>query len=794
MVKEQCRVPKELLGGEYKPEDFPFDTTNEIDSLSTVIFGQERAERAMDFGLKVRQPGYNLFVVGPSGSGKSTFALAKVTELAKNRTTPHDWCYVYNFEQPDHPLAISFPAGKANEFKQKMEQLVKEAERRIQTAFSSEEFEEKRKEVHKIFDDQVEEIWKQLDQYVKNHNFSIERSAQGIATVPLRFGRPLSNEEFKTMPEAMREELNRKGKEIEVEVTEAARRVQLIERRMEEEYSALKKKTANVVLEEPFQALLEQYQEQEKVVRYLERMREDITENYRNFQGAEKSDKTSLFAFLDNDKDKLSRYKVNVFVDQTKAEGAPVVFETNPSYYNLFGKVEYKGSFGSVSTDFTMVKPGAFHLSNGGYVLIQAADLLSNPMSWLMLKRTLKTGTIRIENVLEERALVATAGLKPEEIPLDIKVVLIGSPMLYHLLAQWDENFQKIFKVKVEFDTEMERSAEHIQEFAAFVKRYVQKAGLLPFHRNALAKLVNYSSRLAGDQRKLSAGFHSLAKILVESSFWAEQSGAAEVELDHVIQALGEQEFRSNRVSERIQELIADATIMVDTEGDVVGQINGLAVLHTGDYVFGQPHRITAQTYLGRKGILNIDRESSLSGNFHDKGLLILTGYLNGKFAQSRPFPVSASIAFEQTYSRIDGDSASSTELYALLSSLSGIPIQQGIAVTGSVNQKGEIQPIGGVIEKIEGFFYVCKAKGFTGQQGVIIPHQNVKNLVLKDEVVSAVQEGQFHIWAVRTIEDGISILTDRNAEEVFEQVEQRLDRMFEDLKRLESSNHGRES
>jgi len=792
-LKDMRLVPVEKLGGEYRAEDFPFETTEEIESLPSVIFGQDRAIRAIDFGLKVKQPGYNLFIVGPSGSGKSTYAYSKVKEVAKVQSIPQDWCYVYNFEQPDHPLALSFEAGKASLFKQEMEQLVKEVERSVQSAFSSEEFEVKRKEVHKSFDDQVEKIWKQLENYVRDHNFSIERTAQGIVTVPLRFGRPLSNDEFKTMPEAMKEEITKKGKEIEVEVTEAARRMQLIERQMEEAYTELKTEMALGASEEAFQKVRDNYAEHPRIIQYLQLMQQDMAENFQLFQGEKQDKDLLLFSFLENEKDKYNRYKVNILVDQSKAEGAPVVFETNPSYHNLFGKVEYKGSFGSMSTDFTMIKPGALHLANGGYLLLQAAELFTNPFSWIMLKRTLKTAEIRIENVMEERALVSTAGLKPEEIPLNIKVILIGNPSLYHLLAQWDEDFQKIFKVKVEFDSEMEKTTEHIREFAAYVKRYAEKSGLLPFHREALAKIVNYSSRLVEDQRKLSTSFHATSKVLVESSFWAEQEGASVVLLEHVKKALDEQEYRSNRIAEKIREMIADGTLMVDTEGEAVGQINGLAVLHTGDYIFGQPHRITVQTFLGRKGILNIEREASLSGQIHDKGLLILSGYLNARFAQERPLPVSASITFEQTYSMIDGDSASSTELYALFSSLANVPINQGIAVTGSVNQKGEIQPIGGVNEKIEGFFHVCKAKGLTGQQGVLIPHQNVKNLLLHDEVVDAVKAGKFHIWAVHTVEEGIEILTGKKADLVFQQVEQRLDEMVERLKKLESTDDKKE-
>lgn len=483
----------------------------------------------------------------------------------------------------------------------------------------------------------------------------------------------------------------------------------------------------------------------------------------------------------------MHRYQVNALVERGKMEGAPVVFESNPSYHNLFGKVEYRSAFGSMTTDFTMIKPGALHMSNGGYLLIQAAELLSHPFSWTMLKRTLKTRQIRIENLLEERALISTAGIKPEPIPLDVKVVLIGSPYLYHLLSEWDEDFHKIFKVKVEFDPDMEKTKEHALEFAAFVKRTAEKESLLPFHRDALAVLLNHSSRMAGDQRKLSTRLQEIEKILVEASFWAREAGETVARAEHIKQALSEQRYRSNRIEERIQEMIADGSIMIDTDGFVVGQINGLAALRTRDYSFGQPHRITAKTYLGRSGILNIERETSLSGSFHDKGVLILSGYLNGKFAQKRPLPISASIAFEQTYSYIDGDSASSAELFALLSSLSETPIDQGIAVTGSVNQNGQLQPVGAVNEKIEAFFDVCVQRGLTGRQGALVPRQNIVHLVLKDEVARAVENGQFHIWAAETVEEGIEILTGEKAETVFQRIERRLDEMTERWKALDA-------
>ena len=457
--------------------------------------------------------------------------------------------------------------------------------------------------------------------------------------------------------------------------------------------------------------------------------------------------------------------------------------------------MEYKGAFGSWVTDFTFIKPGVLHLANGGYLILQATELLQQPYAWTLLKRALQTGQVQIENLYEERGAFPTSGLKPEPIPLNIKVIIIGSYYLYNLLSSVDEDFHKLFKVKVEFDTVMDKDEENSLKMARFVKNYAKQEGLLPFHRRAVAKIIDYSSRLVEEQSKLSTRFQEITKVLVESSYWAKKVKASVVDDSHIQPALSEQMLRSNHVSEQYREMISNGTIMVDTDGFRVGQINGLAVMGTRDSMFGIPTKITAQTYAGKNGIMNIERETSMSGQIHNKGMMILTGFLSGEFAKNQPIPLSASITFEQTYSQIDGDSASSTELYVLLSSLAEVPINQGIAVTGSVNQWGEIQPIGGVNEKIEGFYHICKEKGLTGKQGVIIPKQNVMNLMLEEEVVEAVKKGQFHIWEVGHIAEGIEILTgvsagnirDENgqfpADTIFAKVEARFKKMYDALK-----------
>ncbi len=757
---EKRKVPIEQLRTSTPPEAFPCETTEQIEPLKEGIIGQDRAVHAMEFGLKIKKAGYNLYVAGPPGTGKATYTQAKAKQAAKGKPTPKDWCYVYNFLHPDHPLALSFPAGEGREFKARIDTLLQDIEREIRKTFAGEEYQKSRRERMQNFEKKAQERWKELDELARELNFSLERTGEGgIATIPLLFGKPISNEEFNRLPEVSRQEIKEKSKRLEQQVTESVRQIQLLEKEVEQEIAQLDKESVRHALVPLFRPVVDEYTD-EKVQKYLREYEDDVTQNHGFFK-EETGESNPMARLLQrNEENNLLRYKVNLLVDNDTLSGAPVVFENNPTYYNLFGRVEYRSTFGTMTTDFTMIKPGALHMANGGYLLVQIAELLRNPLSWHVLKRMLKTESMRIENVSEEHGLIATSGLKPEAIPLDVKVILLGSPYIYHVLSELDEDFPKLFKVKVEFDTDMKKDKRHYHEFAAFVRSYCEKEKLLPFHRSALAALLDYSTRLAGDQRKLTTNFHNLSRLLVEASFWAEEAGAAIVVAEHVHQALEEQEYRANRMDEKMRELIEEGTIMVDVAGEKVGQINGLAVLQTGDYAFGQPHRITARTFIGRQGIINIERETSLSGQFHHKGLLILSGYLAGNFAQDKPLPLSASITFEQTYSRIDGDSASSTELYALLSSLSDIPIRQGIAVTGSVNQFGEIQPIGGVNEKIEGFFMVCQAIGLSGEQGVIIPHQNVKNLMLRTEVVEAVRAEQFHIWQVRTIEEGIEILT----------------------------------
>lgn len=772
---------------------FPFETTADFADLQDEMIGQKRAIDAMEFGLSVPQSGYNLFVVGPAGTGRTTFTKNKAKKFAENRPIPDDWCYVNNFDHPDHPIAISFPAGEGSIFQREIDTLVVDIKEELRRVFSSNQYDKQKNELLAQFESQGEELWDQLDTFAKELQFKIERTPTGINTFPLRFGRPLETHEYQTLPEAMKEDLKTKGKKLEEKIKETLYHIQKIEREMRKEVESYMHKSALYATSHLFEPLYEKYKHHEKAIQYLKAFNKDVSDHYQFFL-TKKTEEPNLLDMLaaTQESQAQTRYKVNIIVSHDGNSGAPFIYETNPTFNNLFGKIEYKGSFGNWSTDYTQIKPGSLHLANGGYLIMQATDLLSEPYTWRALKRTLQTGTIFLQNPVEERSFLGTTGLKPESIPLHIKIILIGPAYLYEMLAKWDEDFLKLFKVKVEFDVDMARDEEHYLQMASFVKTYTDKENLLPFHRGAIARVIDYSSKLVEDQRKLSTRFQDITKILVEASFWAQKDKKQVVEASHVIKALEQQHYRSNRVAETLRSMISDGTIMVDTEGERVGQINGLAVLGTRDYSFGLPSRITAQTFVGKTGIINIERETALSGEIHSKGLYILSGYLSGVFAQNRPLPLSASITFEQTYNMIDGDSASSTELYVLLSSLANVPIDQGIAVTGSVNQWGEIQPIGGVNDKIEGYYYVCKEKGITGRQGVIIPHQNVKNLMLTEEVVNAVEDGLFHIWAIETVAEGIEILTgipagnipDENGKfpdsTIFSKVNHRLDQMVQ--------------
>ncbi len=745
------------------PSIFDFSSTEDVPPLEQGIIGQDRAVRAMEFGLKIKHPGYNLFISGPVGTGKTTYAQTRIRQVASKEPQPPDICYVYNFNNPDQPSCIILPPGRGAKLRREMEEMVEDIRTEIKRVFESEDWERRRSELVEEFEKATSARWEELDRSARALNFAIQRTPTGIFTIPLGpNGQPISPEEFGRFPEDVREDIAARNKELQSQVAETIRKVRNMEKEAREKLKQVERETALYAVGHLLNQMKDQCKDLPGVCEYLEKVQADVIEQLDRFRSD--GDDEGVIPGLPmrgGQKDAwLTRYKVNLLVDNSETEGAPLVFETNPTYYNLFGKVEYRGDFGTLVTDFTMIKPGAIHMANGGYLVIQANDLFSNPMVWPALKRTLKTGQIRIENIGDQLGVVATTSLKPEPLPLKLKVIIIGNPLVYQLLYNHDEDFRKFFKVKVDFDVEMPRTEEHIKLYASFVSGFCQREGLRHLDPSAMSRIVDYSSRLADDQHKLSTRFHDVTELIFEASAWAEEEGSPLTSARHVNRAMEERVYRSNKIEEKILELFEENTIMVDTEGSVCGQVNGLAVLDFGDHSFGKPNRITARVFPGEKGVINIERETEMSGPIHSKGVYILNAHLAGKYSKDRPLALSASVCFEQLYEEIEGDSASSAELYALLSELSGLPVDQGIAVTGSVNQKGQIQPIGGVNEKIEGFFHVCKMKGLTGKQGVIIPHQNIRNLMLKEEVLDAVKNGMFHIYAVRTIDEGIELLT----------------------------------
>lgn len=740
------------------PAQFEFETTESVPPLEGII-GQERAVRAMEFGLAIKRHGYNIFMTGLTGTGKISYAQTLINEVAGTESAPGDWCYVYNFENPGHPVAFSLPCGVGSRLTKDMEELVDSLKLEIPKAFDADDYEREKAEIFKAFQDTRSQLFEELTKMATEQGFVLKRASTGFVSVPLVDGKELSSEEFEALPEEEKEAFERKSSDLQLKAIQVIRKIQNAEKEMKEKTKGLENKIGLFAVGYLIDELKERYNQQESVVKYLSDVQKDILDNLNEFRGDEE-DEAMPIPWMRRKGDPGYKYRVNLVVDNKDMTGAPVIVETNPTYYNLVGRVEYENKMGMVTTDYTMIKAGSLLRANGGYIILQVRDVIANPGAWEGLKRVLKTREGCIENLGEQFGLLAMSSLRPQAIPVSVKVILIGNPYLYQALYHYDEDFRKLFKVKADFDTEMDASRENMTQMASFIATHSKREGVRHFDRTAVARLVEYSSRLADHQKKLSTRFNEIVEIIFEADAWAGLMGNDIVCGEHVKKAIDEKVYRSNTYEEKLQEYLDEGTILLDLDGAKVGQVNGLSVLNSGDYVFGRPSRITAVTYLGKQGIINIERETKMSGRIHDKGLLILSGYLAAMFAQDAPLSVSASLTFEQLYSGVDGDSASSTELYALLSSLSEYPIRQDIAVTGSVNQRGEIQPIGGATYKIEGFFKACKLKGLTGEQGVMLPVQNIKNLNLSDEVVDAVKEGKFHIHPVTTIEEGIEILT----------------------------------
>ncbi len=729
---------------------------------------QPRANRAVDLGLEITSDGFNIFVAGPEGIGKRTLVMQKVKEKAKEKPCPNDWCYVYNFANPQAPKAISLPAGIGKEFKEDMKNFIEHLKEELPKAFESKEYEEKAKNIIEKNKEEKEELLKQLNKMAELAGFALKFSPTGIIMIPIIGGQLVPEEKLLSDP-SLREYVDKKRKEFEPILSDFMRKLKEIDKKTQNELKKLREDVALFVINSFIEDLLEKYTPYPQAKKHIEEVKEDIVKDIDLFLQIPAS-LENPFVMLQIEKS-LSKYQVNVIVDNSETKHAPVIYETNPTYSNLFGRIALRAEFGVYVADFTQIVPGSIHKANGGFLILRLIDLLFNPGVWHALKRALLHKEIVIQPFLEELGIphpISTI-IRPQPIPLDIKVILLGDKLLFYLLGIVDPEFKRLFKIKAEFDETCENTLEMRAIFAATLKSVAEKEKLRIPSSDALARLLEYSSRLAEHQEKLHLKMEDILDVLREANFYAEKEKNNKIEKKHIDKALKEYKFRSNLIEEKIRELIKEGTIIVDLEGERVGQINGLSVIDLGDYSFGRPSRITATVFTGEKGIINIEREVDLAGKIFSKAVFILSGYIGGKYGRKQPLTLSASLAFEQSYSKIEGDSASVAELLALLSAISEIPLRQNIAVTGSIDQFGRVQPVGGINEKIEGFYKVCKITKNRGE--VIIPKRNIKHLNLDEEVVEAVEKGEFKIHAVETIDEAIEIATGLKADKFHRKV-----------------------
>jgi lon-related putative ATP-dependent protease len=747
-----------------KPVDLshlPFTTTADLEPR-TALVGQERARHALQMGLGVGQAGYNIFVSGLAGSGAHDQIVALLRQRAAAQPTPGDWVYVHNFRSPDQPQALALEAGQGRRLQRDMERLVTHLRTTLPKAFREEAFEREQRELSEKYEQTMRQLQERFTREAQAKGFAIQGDATGnIAFIPVRDGRPMTQEELQNLSEDMRRDME----ERQSEVVRAFRDVMLEQRtlmqQLAEEVRTIERNFSATLIA-PLLANLKRQHQQEPVQRHLDAVQEHLLSNLDSFKESRQSAPAAPVPGLlpPGERELFLEYQVNVVVDNSDTHGAPVLIEDAPNYKNLFGTIDrVVDPHGRVVTNFTRIKAGSLLRANGGYVLFNLEDALTEPFVWKTLKRTLQSRQIKIESY-DPFAMFTISTLQPEAISVHTKVIVTGPPWLYYLLYFNDPDFPRLFKIKADFGDEMPRTADHQASYAHFIAHVCREEHLQPFDRSGVEAVIEYGMRQVADQDKLATQFGVIADLLREASYITTQTGAEVVSRTHVEAALHDRRFRANRIEEKLRDLITEGTVLIDTEGQRVGQINGLAVLSLGDHIFGRPSRVTATVSMGRSGIVNIEREAKLSGSTHDKGMLILSGYLRQMYAQDKPLTLSASLCFEQSYSGIDGDSASSTELYALLSRLANLPLRQDLAVTGSVNQWGDVQAIGGVNEKIEGFYDVCVQRGLTGTQGVLIPQSNVRNLMLRPDVVEAIGAGRFHVYPVTHIDQGLELLT----------------------------------
>ena len=714
---------------------------------------------AVRFGIRIRRDGYNLYVIGPPGVGKRTIVQSFLEQKSASEDQPSDWCYVNNFEDSHKPNVLELPAGRGAEFVRDMEKLIDDLRTSIPAALESDDHKDRRQEIEKAAKGHQEKTFKELSEKAASKGVQVIRTPSGFALAPVRDGEALSPEEYEDLPVEEKGRIQQVVEELQEELKELVEKAPQLKRDTRDKVKEVNRKATSIAVRGLFATLKKRYAKLPKVVEHLEAVRSDVVDNVDEFSPAE-DEPAALLGVAKQRRSPLEDYRVNLIVDNSKTEGAPVIYEEHPSFQNLLGRVEYEQHLGTLVTGFTHIKPGALHRANGGYLVIEAIRLFQQPYAWEGLKRALYGKHIRVQSLAEELSLISTVSLEPEPIPLDVKIALLGGRMLYYMLYQHDHDFAELFKVAADFEEQMDCSPENCLLYAKLIATLIHREKHRPFDRTAVARVIEQSARVASDSEKLTTHMRTVADLIREADYWAREAESESVTEVHVQEAIDKQVYRADRLRERIHEEIQRGTMLIDTEGEQVAQINGLAVLDMGNFAFGRPSRITATARLGKGEVVDIEREVDLGGAIHSKGVLILSSFLASRYAKDHPLSLSASLVFEQSYGMVDGDSASVAELCALLSALSGVPIKQAFAVTGSVNQHGQVQPIGGANEKIEGFFDVCRARGLTGDQGVLIPSTNVKHLMLRQDVIAATVAGKFHVYPIETVDQAITLLT----------------------------------
>ena len=753
-------LPSESLYRHTDLSHLPFDTTDDLEPLAT-IFGQERAREAIDLGVGVRARGYNIFILGPVGLGKHSLARELLEVRAAHEPTPSDWCYVNNFDQPHRPQALQLPPGQGAKLRQDLRQLLEELRASIPAMFESEEYRTRAEQIDAEINERGEKIFQQLGEEAAKESIALLHTPSGFSFAPVRNGEVISPEAYAQLPEETRSRIEAKMEDLQAGLQKAVRQVQQLQKERRNRLKQLNREMTLLAVGTQTDEIKSRYPQLPAVLQYLDAVQADVLENIDDFRRSPEAE-TNALGLPAGEALSFRRYEVNVVIgdERTTSAGAPIVREDYPTYHNLLGRIEHVARYGMLVTDFALIKPGALHRANGGYLLLDAYKLLSQPFSWDGLKRALSTGELKTESLGQTYGLISTVALEPAPIPLQVKVVLFGDRIIYYLLLALDPEFSELFKVAADFEDELPRSQDNETLLARLIGTLVRKEKLLPLDRSALTRMIEHTARLGPDSAHLSTHVERLVDLLREADHSVRQASGHRVDATAVERALIQQERRVSRVREKIREAILRGELLIDTSGATTGQVNGLSVSSIGGYSFGHPTRITATTRLGDGEVVDIQREVEMGGPIHSKGVLILSSFLASRYSGDRPNSVSASVVFEQTYGEVEGDSASVAELCALLSSLADLPVQQSLAVTGSVNQRGQVQPVGGLNEKIEGFFDICSARGLTGTQGVIIPSTNVAHLMLKKQVLDAAAAGRFHIYAVETIDQAIELLT----------------------------------